>query len=187
MPTRRSCAPYTTRPTLASTMAPAHCAHGSSVTYIVANGSRSSPTFCSARWMARSSACAVGSRRFTVSLCASARVSPSATMTAPTGISSRTDAARARRNAACMPCRSLGDGVPLRTGALGDGGAAHEPQVIACALDADGVALVEVAFEQLEGDWVLQLALDDPFERPRAVDRIVALRSQQLLGLGDHL
>src|SRR6185437_8183263 len=122
-----------------------------------------------------------------VSLCASASVSPSATITAPIGTSSRTAAARARRSAACIPARSLGEGVPLRTGALGRGRRADEAQVLARALDPDGVALVEVPFQQLEGDRVLQLALDHPLERARAVDRVVALGRQQLPGLGHDL
>src|SRR6476661_7150607 len=134
--------------------------------------------------MASSSACAVGSRRWMVSLCASASVSPSATITAPIGISSRTEAARARRSAACIPSRSLGDGVPLRTGALGRGGGPDEAEVLPRLLGADSVTLVEVALEQLQRDRVLQLALDDALERASAIDRIVALGGQQLLGLG---
>src|SRR5437762_11751379 len=137
--------------------------------------------------MASSAACAVGSRRWMVSLWASARVSPSATITAPIGTSSRTEAARARRMAACIPCRSLGDGVPLRTGALRRGGGPDEPEVLARALHADGIAFVEVALQQLQRDRVLQLALDDPLEGPRAIDRVVALGRDQLLGLGCHL
>src|SRR6476469_8833147 len=136
--------------------------------------------------MASSSACAVGSRRWMVSLWASARVSPSATITAPIGTSSRTEAARASRSAACIPSRSLGDGVPLRTGALRRGGRPDEAEVLPRPLGADGVALVEVALQQLQRDRVLQLALDDPLERARAIHRIVALRRQQLLGLGRH-
>src|SRR5215211_9548749 len=137
--------------------------------------------------MASSSACAVGSRRCTVSLWASASSSPSATMTAPTGTSSRTEAARARRSAACIPCRSPGDGVPLRTGTLGRGRDPDHAEVLAGALHADGVTLEELPVEQLERERALQLALDDPLERTGAVDRIVALRGQQLLGLGCHV
>src|SRR6476660_6807409 len=137
--------------------------------------------------MASSSACAVGSLRWMVSLWASASVSPSATITAPIGTSSRTEAARASRSAACIPARSLGDGVPLRTGALGRGGRPDEAQVLARPLHPDGIALVEFALEQLERDRVLELALNDPLERPRAVHRIVALCGQQLLGLGSDL
>src|SRR3954449_6459998 len=173
MPQRASYAPNTIRPTLASTSAPAHCAHGSKVTYMVAKGRRSSPSRGSARCSASSSACAVGSRRCTVSLWASPRISPSAMITAPTGTSSRTEAARARRSAACIPVKSLGDGVPLRTGALGDRGALGQPQVVAFAGHPHRIALMEGAFEHLQGDGVLQLALDHPLERAGAVPRIV--------------
>src|SRR5687768_24019 len=135
---------------------------------MVAKGSRSSPTRCSARCSASISACAVGSRRWMVSLCASARISPSAMITAPTGTSSRTDAARARRSAACIPARSLGDGVPLRTDHLGCGDALHQAEAVPHPLDLDGLALVEVPLQQLERDRVLQLALDDALERAGA-------------------
>ena len=98
-------------------------------------------------------------------------------ITAPTGTSSRTEAARARRSAACIPVRSLGDGVPLRTGPLGDRRrACASRRWSSVALHPDGVALVEVPFEQLQRDRVLQLALDHPLERTGAVDRVVALR-----------
>src|SRR3954453_15778955 len=107
-----------------------------------------------------------------VSLWASARTSPSATITAPIGTSSRTEAARASRRAACMPCRSLGEGVPLRTGALGYRGRPHEPQVVAGTLGAHRIALLEIPLQQLQGDRVLQLPLDDALERSRAVHRI---------------
>src|SRR5688572_24149112 len=180
MPQRASYAPKTMRPILARTSAPAHWAHGSSVTYIVAKGSRSRPTLRIACCRASISACAVGSLRCTVSLCASARTSPSATITAPTGTSSRTEAARARRSAACIPVRSLGEGVPLRTRHLRDGGRVHQLQRVAVPLHPDGISFPEGPFQQLERDPVLELALDDPLERPGAVHRIVALLRQQL-------
>src|SRR3954454_12823313 len=187
MPQRASYAPKTIRPTLASTSAPAHCAHGSRVTYMVAKGRRSSPRRGSARCSASSSACAVGSRRCTVSLWASPRISPSAMITAPTGTSSLTEAARARRSAACIPVKSLGDGVPLRTGHLGDDGAVSQVQVVALALHPHGVAFVEGPLEHLQRNRVLQLALDHPLERPGAVDRVVAPIGQELARLGGHL
>src|SRR3954471_9263754 len=109
--------------------------------------------------MARTSAWAVGSRRCTVSLCASASVSPSATTTAPTGTSSRTDAARARRSAACIPVRSLGEGVPLRTDHhLGLPRSPLDPlkaELVALPFNPNGVALAEVSLQQLQGNWVL--------------------------------
>src|SRR4051812_33981568 len=171
-------------------MAPAHWAHGSSVMYMVARGSRSSPTFCNARCSARSSACAVGSRRSTVSLCASPRISPSATTTAPTGTSSRTEAARARRSAASIPVRSLGEGVPLRTDHLRLPRSPLdplEPELVAAPFNADGVALAEVSLQQLQGDGVLKSPLDDTLERTSAIHRVVALRRDERLGFGSHL
>src|SRR5688500_5671282 len=108
-------------------------------------------------------------------------------MTAPTGTSSRTEAARASRSAACIPVRSLGDGVPLRTRYLRDGRRVHPRQFVTVALHPDGISLLEVSLPQLQGDAVLQLALDAPLERPRPVDRIVALLRQQLARFGHHL
>src|SRR5918996_643699 len=122
-----------------------------------------------------------------VSLCASASRSPSATITAPTGTSSRTDAARARRRAACIPARSLGDGVPLRTRQLRNGRRVNQREVVTVAYDPDRVSLVEPALQQLQRDAVLQLALNDALERSRAVDRIVALLREQLAGFGGDL
>src|SRR5262245_66106203 len=108
-------------------------------------------------------------------------------ITAPTGTSSRTEAARARRSAACIPVRSLGDGVPLRTGHLGDRGALDQAQVVAFALHPHGIALVEGPFEHFQRDRVLQLALDHPLERPGAVDRVVSPIGQEPTGLGRYL
>src|SRR5919109_1370788 len=148
-------------------MAPAHWAQGSRVTYSVAISSRSSPTLCSARCSARSSACAVGSRRCTVSLWASPRISPSATITAPTGTSSRTEAARARRSAASIPVRSLGEGVPLRTGHRGLRGPELEAQMVAVAVlpgerpeDDDVVHPVEKLRPEVVAQLVSHLLLD---------------------------
>src|SRR2546423_12071475 len=96
-------------------------------------------------------------------------------MTAPIGTSSLTDAALASLRAACIPVRSLGDGVPLRTCHLRHGRAPREPEMVARALDADRVALPEIALQDFEGDRVLQLPLNDPLERTGAVDRVVSL------------
>src|SRR3954467_6326128 len=108
-----------------------------------------------------------------VSLCASPSTSPSAITTAPTGTSSRTEAARARRRAASIPARSLGDGVPLRTGQLGHHWARRlgslEPEPVSVAFHPNGVSVVEVPFQQLEGDRVLQQPLDHPLEWARPV------------------
>ena len=53
--------------------------------------------------------------------------------------------------------------------------------------DLDGVAVVDVAFEQLRRQRVLQAALDHPLQRPRAVDRIVAAVGQPLQRLAVEL
>src|SRR5581483_11000303 len=187
IPARGSNAPKTTRPSLASTMAPAHWAQGSRVTYMVASTRRSEPTRSSAWRMASSSAWAVGSCRWTVSLWASASTSPSCTITAPIGTSSRTLAARASRSAASMPARSAGEGVPLRTDRLRHPGLPREPQAVPVALHPDDVPVPVLALEHLERDGVLQQALDHPLERPRPVHRVVALLGEELLGLGGHV
>ena len=146
-------------------------------------GSRSSPACCSARWSASSSAWAVGSRRWIVSLCASPRISPfgddhradrhllahrGRARQAERGLHAR-QVARRRRAPTHWPSRAP---APPRT----------EAHVIAVALDPDGVALAEVALQQLQRDRVLQLALDHPLERPGAVHRIVALRRRAAPG-----
>src|SRR5215208_4235159 len=172
-------------------IAPAHWAQGSSVTYRVARSSRSSPTLWRAPWRANSSACAVGSLRSSVSLCDSASTSPSAITTAPTGTSSRTEAALASRRAASIPARSPGDGVPLRTGHFWHCRRASlqslESQHVSLPFDSDGVALVEVALQQLERDRVLQQPLDHPLQRPGSIHRIVTFCRNERLGRGRHI
>src|ERR1700693_6185308 len=44
--------------------------------------------------------------------------------------------------------------------------------------DMDGVAVADAAFEDLLRQRGLELSRDDPFERPGAVDRVVALIGQ---------
>ena len=120
---------------------PAHWAHGSSVTYSVATGQPvGRQRWPGRRWIASSSACAVGSLRCIVSLCASARTSPS-----------RAHDHRADRHllahrrlrgpggcAACMPGRSPGRGRPLRTRrARAAAAPCSMRSVIARALDHD--------------------------------------------------
>src|SRR5690349_19071649 len=73
------------------------------------------------------------------------------------------------------------------TGPLGRRLHGREAQVVSGALGTHRISLVEPSLEQLQRDRVLELALDDPLERPRAVDRIVALRREQFLGLGRDL
>src|SRR5690606_11781093 len=110
-----------------------------------------------------------------VSLCASPMTSPSCMITAPTGTSSRTEAARASRSACSMPVRSAGDGVPLRTDRLGERRQPLEHEVISVAGDPYGIALVIASLEQLERDRILQQPLNYPLQRSRAVHRVVAL------------
>src|SRR5579864_3033366 len=50
--------------------------------------------------------------------------------------------------------------------------------------DPDRGAVGDFAFEDLLRQRVLQLALDHPLQRPRAVDRIVAGGAEPLAGLG---
>src|SRR5690348_9180244 len=106
MPAFGSYAPNTTFPSLASTGAPAHCAHGSRVTYSVHSVRRSVRSAASARWTARNSAWAVGSARTMDSLCARATTTPSRNTAAPTGTSPVDAARRASSSAATMPARS---------------------------------------------------------------------------------
>src|SRR3954452_5642725 len=126
-----------------------------------------------------------------VSLCASPSTSPSAITTAPTGTSSRTEAARARRRAASIPAKSLGDGVPLRTGQLGHHRARRlgslKPEPVSVAFHPDSVALVEVSFQELERNGVLQQPLDHPLEWTRPIDRVVPFSRQKRLGLRREL
>src|SRR3954465_8660789 len=113
-------------------------------------------------------------------------MSPSDITTAPTGTSSRTEPARASRSAACIPVRSLGEAVPLRTDHLGLPGApldSVEPQLVALALDPNGVAVPKVALRQLGGDGVFQPPLDDALQRSRSIDWIVSLCRNKPLGL----
>src|SRR6266508_5435401 len=51
----------------------------------------------------------------------------------------------------------------------------------------DRVAFGEFAIEQAQGQRVLDHPLDGALERPRAVDGVIALARQQLLGGGGEL
>jgi hypothetical protein len=79
-----SAAAKTRRRTFASTIAPAHMAHGSSVTYMVASSRRELPSRAAARRSATISACAVGSSR-SASGCALRRSAPVAARDAAHG------------------------------------------------------------------------------------------------------
>src|SRR5205814_896085 len=203
MPALSSYAPNTRRPSLASTIAPAHWTHGSSVTYRAQSVRRSVWRCRSACCTASSSAWAVGSRRATVSLCARATMTPSRSTTAPTGTSPVDAARRASSSAAAIPGPSAvaaGRGrfplpappVPAFLGTRRCGrrrGQALEAERIAvfCPLHADPVAFGELPLEHGERERVLQQPLDRPLERPRAVHRIVPFRHDQLLRRGGHV
>src|SRR5437773_1320620 len=203
MPALSSYAPNTRRPSLASTIAPAHWAHGSRVTYSVQSSSRSVPSAVRACWMARSSAWAVGSLRATVSLCALETTTPSRIITAPTGTSSRAYPRRASSSAASIPPGSTEDGVgparapkpeprapPLGTRRFGcrcRHALERERITVLRPVHADPVAFRELPLEHGERERVLQQPLDRPLERPGAVHGIVAFRHDQLLRPGGHL
>src|SRR6201996_955228 len=70
----------------------------------------------------------------------------------------------------------LRSGGGLGAGALEDEGAVG-------GVDADGVALDELALEDLQRQFVDQLLLDHPLQRPRAVDRVVAEVAEQGAGI----
>src|SRR3954453_242713 len=103
-------APKTTRGIRANTIAPAHIAHGSSVTYSTASaGSRQPPPArAAASRMARTSAWAVGSPRSSRSFGAAATTSPPETTTHPIGTSSCSAARSASLNASRMKYSSRG-------------------------------------------------------------------------------
>jgi hypothetical protein len=106
IPALSSQAPKTTRSSRPSTIAPAHIAHGSSVTYSVAPASRESPAAAIAARIARSSAWAVASPSATIPFRALASATPARTTMAPTGTSPAALAARASSRAARIHCSS---------------------------------------------------------------------------------
>src|SRR3954454_20030854 len=126
-----------------------------------------------------------------VSLWASPSTSPSAITTAPTGTSSRTEAARARRRAASIPTSSPGDGAPFGTSQRGHHRARRlgslEPEPVSVAFHPNGVSVVEVPLQQLEGDRVLQQPLNHPLEWAGPIDWVVSLGGDEGLGLGRDL
>src|SRR5438132_846907 len=202
MPALSSYAPNTRRPSLASTTAPAHWAHGSSVTYRVQSPRRSVWSARTACCTASSSAWAVGSRRATVALCARATTTPSRNTTAPTGTSPLDAAFRASSSAAAMPTWWSGDAglgrFPLSPSPfpalLCTRGLGHSPgdtlegevTAVLRPVDPDAVALRVLALEHRQRERVLQQPLDRPLERPRAVHRIIPLGDEQLLRRRRH-
>src|ERR1700674_1881211 len=51
----------------------------------------------------------------------------------------------------------------------------QEEKLVGAAGDPDACAIRNLARQNLVGERILHLALDDPLQRPRAVNRIVAL------------
>src|SRR3954454_3612239 len=109
-PALGSDAPNTTRGIRASTIAPAHIAHGSSVTSSTASACILQPsrTRAAASRIASTSAWAVGSPLTSRSFGAAATTSPSATTTQPIGTSSCSRARSASLNARRMKYSSRG-------------------------------------------------------------------------------
>src|SRR6185312_8007124 len=107
-PALGSVVPKTTRGTRASTIAPAHMAHGSSVTYSTESSTRQLPRAWAAARRAIISAWAVGSSRSSRSLWPAPITSPSWTTMAPTGMSSCSSARDASRSARRMKYSSRG-------------------------------------------------------------------------------
>src|SRR5947208_167581 len=186
MPALSSCAPNTSRPSLASTIAPAHWAHGSRVTKSVQSSRRSVPSAVTACWMASNSAWAVGSLRATVVLCALETTTPSRVTTAPTGTSSSSIASLAWASAASIPARSGWSGTSRFRRARRHSLEAERIAVLR-PVHPYPVAFGELPLEHGERQWILQQPLDRPLERPRAVHRVVAFRHDQLLRRRRHL
>ena len=65
--------------------------------------------------------------------------------------------------------------------------APDKAEVFSSPIHPDRVPLAKSSFEHLERDRILKLALDHPLERPRTIDRVVALRRERLARLGRHL
>ena len=101
-PALGSIAPITSLDTLASTIAPAHMLHGSSVTYTVHPVSHFAPSFSSAAARASISACADELLMVSTRLCALLMISPSLTTSAPTGTSPARAACSASSSASRM-------------------------------------------------------------------------------------
>ena len=100
-PALGSAAPYTSRPTRAFTISPAHMGHGSSVTASVQWFSLQSPMRLAAARMAMCSACAAGSLSISRRLEPSPTTSPESVSytTAPTGASPIAAASLAKSSA----------------------------------------------------------------------------------------
>ncbi len=110
-----------------SRSAPAHIAHGSSVTYIVHSSSRHWPRWPAASRNASTSACATGSLACSRSLCRAAITTPSWTTTAPTGTSWWASAARASSSARAIVSTSARSNGSSDAGADMAEGVGFEP------------------------------------------------------------
>src|SRR5258708_7407767 len=203
MPALSSYAPNTSRPTFASTIAPAHWAQGSSVTYRVASRSRSVASAASACCKTSSSAWAVGSRGAPVALWARATIPPSRATAAPTGTSPAAAAARASASAASRPTRSAGlrggarrpvpgpaPGAP-GSGTRGFGRPGADPleaqmRAVLGAVDAHAVPFGVLPLEHRQRERVLHQPLDGALQGSRPVHRVVSLGDEELFrGRGD--
>src|ERR1041385_2420728 len=140
-----------------------------------------------ARCNARTSACAIGSWRCAVSLCASPKTVEPCIRTQPTGTSSRTAAARARRSACSIPARSCAVGVPLRNRARPLPAPPGEGDLVPLGPDDDDIPGSVRPLELLHRQRVLQATLDHPLDGARPVDRIVPLGAEELLRGIAHL
>src|SRR6185312_1807289 len=181
MPAFASQAPKTTRSTRASTIAPAHIAHGSSVTYSVQPSSLQLPSTRDASRIAIISACAVASLSRCVLLAPRPTISSPRTTTAPTGTSPAAAASRASSSA----LRRYSTSLLLACGSF----ALRLERQPARAVDSNTnrVALDEATFQHRHRERVLEQTLDRPLERPRTERSIVALVREVVLRLGSEI
>src|SRR5437660_12840130 len=110
-------------------------------------------------------------------------------MTAPTGTSPAAAARSARRSAAAMPAWSWGDASGMRRRGLRLRGNPLEGErhAVFGTVDLHAIAFGVTALEHRERQWVLDQPLNRPLQRPRAVDRVIALGHDHLLRRGRDL
>src|SRR5690606_21168253 len=180
-PALSSHAPNTTRSARASTIAPAHMAHGSSVTYKVQPASRWSPRSATARRSARSSACDVASESPTIEFRADASSTPSWTITAPTGTSPALAAARASSSAraiqysSCIAREAPGPASGTRAHRLLAVGTLENECTVTAGIHANVVAVNETPFQHRQRQRILHQALNGALARPTPERRVVSL------------
>src|SRR4030067_569937 len=80
-----------------------------------------------------------------------------------------------------LPSR-VGWGKEMRTAPRSGFGEGELPFLV--DVDADPISLPEAAFQELQSQRGLDLLLDRPLERPRTVNRGVAVLGEKLSGLG---